>query len=551
MKHVILSVTTLFSLFVVLFFNLGGKNNVLANEVEEIDPAQITIGERLFLETRFAQAYYARPNQADPVLNKTITSNGALKSPFVGKTISCRACHMVDEHKDTPAAGMRSYTDYAKRPPVPNRSDTAYTSERNAMSMVNISHPYQDQKEQGAVFHYDGEFNSMEDLVRATLTRRNFGWLVGEEKIAIKHIARIIRRDNGEGELAQEFGGKYSILLKGIDKNLTEKFRLPNEYRIDVKHATDKEIFNAVAKLISAYVSDLNFQVDEQGNYIGSPYDAFLKKNNLPQKPNKNESVKSYASRLFKKVNDLKQPRFVKANEGKFASHKQDFVFSNKELQGMKLFFKKGTKNTRGGNCINCHAAPHFSDFGFHNTGLAQQNYDALHGNSAFMKLIIPGLMERNKNHNKFLPATEKHQKASSRFRSIATKDKPGYTDLGLWNIFANPDMPAQQSKLKNILCLQNKTSANKSCSTTVLLDKTIAAFKTPVLKDLGHSNPYMHTGQFDKLEQVMQFYITSSIQAKNNNIRNSDLALKEINLSTKEIEPLVAFLKSLNEDYD
>ncbi len=544
-KNIILSAIVLAS--AILFI----KNNILAEVSEELDPAEVSIGERLFLETRFAQAYYANSKKADPALDKTITFNASLKSPFAGKTMNCRACHMVDEHKDTPSAGMRSYADYAKRPPVPNRDDSAYTSGRNSMSMVNISLPFQAQKDQGAVFHYDGEFNSMEDLVRATYTGRNFGWLVGEEKLAIEHIAKIIRNDNGEGALAQEFGGRYSTLLKGIDKNLAVKFKLPGKYRIDVLQATDKEIFNTVAKLVAAYVTNLTFQIDNKGNYVGSPYDAFLKKNHLPRKPNKNESAKAYSSRLLKEINNLKQPLFVTKDEGKFSSHKQEFVFARKELQGMKLFFKKGTTKSTGGNCVSCHAAPHFSDFGFHNTGLAQQNYDERHGQGAFKKLMIPGLMKRNKNHNNFLPATSKHMTTTSRFRSIASKDKPGYTDLGLWNIFANPDMPAPQKKLKNIMCLQNKAAGNTSCSTTVLLDKTIAAFKTPILRDLGHSNPYMHSGQFDNLQQVVQFYVASSTLAKNNNLRNSEKALKEINLSASDVEPLVAFLKSLNEDYD
>ena len=523
-------------------------NTTFAQTAPE-DLAEVAIGERLFLETRFAQAYFANPNKADPAMDKTLTTTQPLKSPFAGKTMNCRACHMVDEYAKNPLAGMRSYADYAKRPPVPKRADNAITSGRNSMSMVNISIPHQDQK--NAVFHFDGEFNSIEDLVRATYTGRNFGWLVGEEKLAIQHIAKIIRQDNGKGELAQEFGGSYANVFNATNKTLADKFRLPVEYRIDVKHATDKEIFNAVAKLVSAYVSNLSFQVDKQGHYIGSPYDAFLKKNNLPRKPGKNESTQAYSARLLKALNHLKQPRFIKAGENKFASHKQDFVFSKKQLQGMKLFFSKGSKITKGGNCISCHTAPHFSDFGFHNTGLSQQNYDELHGAGEFMKLAIPGLIKRNKNHNQFLPATVKHPAASSRYRSIGSKAKPGYTDLGLWNIFANPDMPAPQKKLKSIMCSQTKIATNKPCNSTALLKNTIAAFKTPVLRDLGHSNPYMHTGQFLTLAQAVRFYITSSSLAKTDNLRNSEMALKEINLTEKELEPLVAFIKSLNEDYD
>ena len=92
------------------------------------DPAEVAIGERLFLETRFAQAYFANPQKADPVMDKTLTTNQPLKSPFAGKTMNCRACHLVDEYAKNPLAGMRSYTDYTKRPPVPKRTDNAKTS---------------------------------------------------------------------------------------------------------------------------------------------------------------------------------------------------------------------------------------------------------------------------------------------------------------------------------------------------------------------------------------------------------------------------------------
>jgi len=150
-------------------------------EVEEQDPAEVAIGERLFLETRFAQAYYANLSKADPVMDKTLATKQSFKGPFAGKTMNCRACHMVDEHAENPLAGIRSYSDYAKRPPVPSRVDGAKISGRNSMSMVNISIPHQDQ--QSAVFHFDGEFNSMEDLVRATYTGRNFGWLMVKENL--------------------------------------------------------------------------------------------------------------------------------------------------------------------------------------------------------------------------------------------------------------------------------------------------------------------------------------------------------------------------------
>lgn len=535
--------------FLLLTFSLAYIYPAFAEEESADDPAQISIGERLFLETRFAQSYYANPNKADPVMAETQTTTKALRGPFAGKTMNCRSCHMVDEHADTPSAGMRSYADYATRPPVPQRTDGVKTSERNSMSMVNIAIPHQSQQE--AIFHFDGEFNTMEDLVRGTFTGRNFGWLATEEKLAIQHVAKIIREDDGKGELAREFGGAYSVILKGTDKNIPEEFRLPEEYRIDVTQASDQEIFDAIAKLVAAYATDLSFQLDKDGHYIGSPYDAFLKLNNLPRKPAKNETDNAYSLRLINAVNRLDNPRFIEASSKKLATHEQAFVFAEQELKGLKLFFNKGNKKSPGGNCVSCHVAPHFSDFGFHNTGLIQQNYDALHGAGSFNTLMIPALEQRNKNYNAYLPATANHPQATSRFRSIADKSKPGYTDLGLWNVFANPDMPAPQKKLKSIMCQQLSVTKQDNCTATILLGKTIAAFKTPVLRDLGHSNPYMHTGQFLNLEQAIRFYITSSALAKSGSLRNGEQKMKEINLTEKDVAPLVAFLKSLNEDYD
>ncbi|MDX2478211.1 MAG: cytochrome c peroxidase [Gammaproteobacteria bacterium] len=518
---------------------------------EAPDPAEVAIGERLFLETRFAQAYFATPENADPSVSHTITSDGQLASPFRGKTINCRVCHMVDEHQDTAGAGMRTYADFAPRSPVPARNDGQKFSGRNSMAMVNVSIP----RKYGELFHYDGEFNSLEDLVRATLTRRNFGWLPGEEKTAISHVARVIRDDDGRGELARAFGGSYRKVLKSADKDLAAEFILPVAYRIDIDKASDRQIFDAVAMLISAYVRDLEFATNDDGHYIGSPYDRFLELNNLPRTPLKDETLAAYNQRLLQSVNTLKKPRFVTAKDDNFTYHKQDFAFAEEELAGMKLFLAQGSDNERGGNCAACHPAPHFSDFSFHNTGLTQVNYDGIHGEGKFMRLNIPDLSTRNLDYDRYLPATGKHPKASSRFRSEPSSDTPGLTDLGLWNVFSNTDMPNPQTKLEDILC--NKFNQNEGkidlnqCVPQRLLPMTIAAFKTPLLRDLGHSNPYMHTGQFNTVEEAVRFYITSSALARQQQLRNADPDLQHINLGVKDLETLVSFLKALNEDYD
>jgi cytochrome c peroxidase len=531
-------------IFGLLLVSAGFSNAVHAGAGEEAEPPQITIGERLTLETRFSQAYAAQPGKADPVMKYTLTLDQPLRGPFAGKTMNCRACHLVDEQVAEAGGGMRSYADFTHRSPISERGDGNHFTVRNAMSMVNISPAYK----RDVVFHFDGQFNSMEDLVRATLVGRNYGWLPNETAQALRHIAQVIRDDDGKGELAKEFGGSYRKLLTGTAQDIPAEFRLPKAYRVDVATASDAQIMNAIAKLIAAYVNDLHYAQDAQGNYIGSPYDQFLKLNNLPRQPRHGEAASAYAQRLLHAVTQLKSPKFIRGTHHKFKYHPQPFAFTKQELAGMKLFFSRGSAKVRGGNCVSCHAAPDFSDFGFHNTGVSQVNYDAQHAPGTFAKLLIPELTMRNQFYDQYLPPTPTHPAASGQFRHHVNANKPGYTDLGLWNVFANPDLPGPQAKLLRIMCRQHPDVA---CKAKALLPYTIAAFKTPVLRDLGHSNPYMHTGEFKTLDDVVQFYVTTSALVKAKQLRNADRELSAINLQQEDIAALVAFLKALNEDYE
>ena len=84
----------------------------------------------------------------------------------------------------------------------------------------------------------------------------------------------------------------------------------------------------------------------------------------------------------------------------------------------------------------------------------------------------------------------------------------------------------------------------------TILLDRAIARFKTPGLRDLSHSAPYMHKGQFGTLDNILGFYRGVSAQARAGTLRNGATQLQGIALTAGDTTSLVAFLKSLNEDY-
>jgi cytochrome c peroxidase len=430
-------------------------------------------------------------------------------------------CHLVDEQGSAAGGGNRTYADFARRSPLPARDDANSHTPRNTPPLVNTLLV----KRHDLLLDFDGEFATVRDLVKSTLIGRMLGWLPREQEQALAHIAQVIRDDDGSGELAQEFGGAYAVVLKGTDPSIPPEFRLPLQFRIDVTTASYKEILEAVAKLIEAYFRSLVFAQDAEGDFNGSPYDVFLRKNDLPRAPDKGESDIEYGRRLRKLLENLSTPRFVTEADGALTTHQQAFVFGPLELRGLKIFLREPEMDplpsadiAQGGigNCIACHAPPNFTDFRFHNTGASQEEYDAIHGSGAFAVLSIPGPRTRSLDHNAYLPPTPQHPNAKGPFRDSPAADKPGHTDLGLWNVYANADFPKPQVRIQRLLC-----EYDTSCSPDRLLPKMIARFKTPGLRDLSHSAPYFHTGRQDTFEAVVGFYIAMSALQRTGRLRN------------------------------
>jgi cytochrome c peroxidase len=67
--------------------------------------------------------------------------------------------------------------------------------------------------------------------------------------------------------------------------------------------------------------------------------------------------------------------------------------------------------------------------------------------------------------------------------------------------------------------------------------------FKTPTLRGLTQTAPYMHDGSMATLEEVVEFYNRGG---ENNPYK--DAMLKSLNLSKEEVADLVAFLKALSD---
>jgi len=522
------------------------------------DPPEVALGERLFLETRFAQFFFAHSHgnanfvltEGDPILvSSQTTESHNFPGPFAGLSMSCRACHMVAEHNDL-GRGHRTYADYSRRSPIPAREDGRTVTVRNSPPIVNALI-----KREGDLFlHDDGEFGSGVDLVKATFTGRNFGWLAGERDQALKHLAHIIRNDDGKGQLAREFGGySYKKIFEGSSSEIEEDYLIAEEFRLDVSKASDEQLLDASARVVDAYMKSLRYSRDDQLEYDSSPYDVFLEKNKLPRKRAPGESAAYYIRNLIGLLADLKEPRYVTSADKCFKTLKQDFRFGPQELAGLKIFYRRPTDRVRAGgsggsvgNCVACHTPPHFTDFAFHNTGASQLEYDSIHGAGAFSALKIPELAERDTNYDAWLPPTATHPQARGTLCDIPSREFPARADLGLWNVFANPDQPAVQPALLHLMIGERRQQPPG-----VLLPRTVALFKTPTLRGLGHSHPYLHNGSKDSLEEVVQFYIKTSALARAGQLRNAAPELADIRLREEDIAPLAAFLRALNEDYE
>lgn len=77
--------------------------------------------------------------------------------------------------------------------------------------------------------------------------------------------------------------------------------------------------------------------------------------------------------------------------------------------------------------------------------------------------------------------------------------------------------------------------------------------FRTPTLRNLGTTGPYMHNGLFSSLEDVVDFYedLSDGRRIDNNN-QNLDEEIRDLEIRGRDVDEIVAFLSTLNDlDFD
>jgi cytochrome c peroxidase len=161
-------------------------------------------------------------------------------------------------------------------------------------------------------------------------------------------------------------------------------------------------------------------------------------------------------------------------------------ALSPDQKRGLKLFIGKA-------NCVQCHSGPQLSDGVFHNTGVAQVG--------------------------EHVPAVD-----DGRASGIASVLAGEFNCVSKWS-----DHPNKSE------CAVAQLAAH---------DADVGAFKTPSLRNVASTAPYMHTGHLPTLEEVVLFYDRGGDESGYAGTRDRDVM--PLGLTTLEIADLVAFLESL-----
>ena len=164
-------------------------------------------------------------------------------------------------------------------------------------------------------------------------------------------------------------------------------------------------------------------------------------------------------------------------------------AINENQRRGWELFRGKA-------KCIECHAfstsSPLFTDSKFYNTGITTRSQDLEDSHRLAEKIRL------SRRGDKLDPSLLAHQ--------------PEFSDLGRFLV---------TNELKDV-----------------------GAFKTPTLRDVELTGPYMHNGSIKTLLDVVRFYNRGG--EKNPNV---DEKMRVLNLNEKEMSELVEFMRSLTSD--
>jgi cytochrome c peroxidase len=79
-------------------------------------------------------------------------------------------------------------------------------------------------------------------------------------------------------------------------------------------------------------------------------------------------------------------------------------------------------------------------------------------------------------------------------------------------------------------------------------IEKHRFAFKTPTVRNVELTAPYMHNGVFSTLEEVVEFYNRGGGKGIGINLPNQTLPEDKLNLTKEEKQQIISFLNALTD---
>jgi cytochrome c peroxidase len=220
-----------------------------------------------------------------------------------------------------------------------------------------------------------------------------------------------------------------------------------------------------------------------------SAWDAFVSMNRLHPGPIEGETAESYAFGVWSRLGNQEGRGLVKRPQG----------FTREAYQGFKIFFRTSPEGDEPiGNCVVCHVPPDFTDAKLHGAGISEAAYDSVHGAGAAAGYELPAA-------------------PSEATRSRPVKDDRTRIDLGRFD--AAPGEPG-----------------------------AAAAFKTPTLRNLAGTDPYMHDGSYATLEDAVRAKRRAAEQARAGQLPWADPEIAEIRIDEDDVAALAAFLRQLQD---
>jgi cytochrome c peroxidase len=300
-----------------------------------------------------------------------------------------------------------------------------------------------------------------------------------------------------EADLARATANLQNVLMNDARTDYRAMFQAA--YRLDVDTLDEEGARDAVVRALADHVREI---LSERT----SRWDAFADINRIPAALSAGEQPKHYGGRIYGRIGN---------QEGRLEI-KRPLGFSASAYDGFKTFFRvDGT--TSVGNCVACHVPPTFSDNRFHNAGVSQLEYESLHGKGSFAKLAIPG---------------PEVKRPLASFLATPVKDDADRADLGYWNWVDAMTAP-------------EKTGGESDAD---FLKRMAGAFRTPNLRNLPRTNPYMHNGAYATLEDAVRAKIEISKRAQAKDLSGVDPELVAMKLSESDVKPLADFLRALDE---